>query len=129
MMFPVWCLVYGNTSAGLWALFSSLPAGIVLYQHLRFKSASLAQTFPPSKRGAGLLLGVGGGDGGLPRPRRRQRAAHEALQRQLRDHRRVGFHVFQVERRTCVLQPSLPHTTAERSRVQRLLRRICAKLE
>merc|ERR1712241_633186 len=49
MMFPVWCLVYGNTSAGLLALFSSLPAGIVLYQHLRFKSASLAQTLPPSR--------------------------------------------------------------------------------
>merc|ERR1719150_338502 len=49
MMFPVWCLVYGNTSAGLWALFSSLPAGIVLYQHLRFKKAALAQTLPPSR--------------------------------------------------------------------------------
>ena len=43
------CLVYGNTSAGLWALFSSLPAGIVLYQHLRFKKAALAQTLPPSR--------------------------------------------------------------------------------
>ena len=68
LMFPVWwvstlffshgtdvynywcrCLVYGNTAAGLWALFSSLPAGLVLYQHLRFKSASLAQTLPPSR--------------------------------------------------------------------------------
>ena len=43
------CLAYGNTAAGLWALFSSLPAGLVLYQHLRFKSASLAQTLPPSR--------------------------------------------------------------------------------
>ena len=41
--------MYGNTAAGLWALFSSLPAGIVLYQHLRFKSALLAQTLPPSR--------------------------------------------------------------------------------
>merc|ERR1711872_406279 len=49
LMFPVWCLVYGNTAAGLWALFSSLPAGLVLYQHLRFKNASLAQTLPPSR--------------------------------------------------------------------------------
>ena len=43
------CLLYGNTAAGLWALFSSLPAGLVLYQHLRFKSASLAHTLPPSR--------------------------------------------------------------------------------
>merc|ERR1712083_745331 len=49
LMFPVWCLLYGNTAAGLWALFSSLPAGLVLYQHLRFKNATLAQTLPPSR--------------------------------------------------------------------------------
>ena len=43
------CLLYGNTAAGLWALFSSLPAGLVLYQHLRFKNATLAHTLPPSR--------------------------------------------------------------------------------
>merc|ERR1712032_1682678 len=76
LMFPVWCLLYGNTAAGLWALFSSLPP-----HH-------------PAERGPGLLLGVGGGDSCLSSHCSCQWATHEAVQRQLCDHRGVGLHVL-----------------------------------
>merc|ERR1712080_11861 len=49
LMFPVWSLHYGNLSAGLWALASSLPAAVVLHMHLTYRKGSLAQLYPVAR--------------------------------------------------------------------------------
>ena len=138
------CLVYGNTAAGLWALFSSLPAGLVLYQHLRFKSASLAQTLPPSRlialRNVALVCSLVSGVAtvaypvtaivnGQPMKPYSDSYVITGVWAFMSFKWSVGLAYFRYipipkqhkKHQMLHFQPSLPHKTAERSRVQCLL--------
>ena len=148
--------MYGNTAAGLWALFSSLPAGLVLYQHLRFKSASLAQTLPPSRlvilRNVALLCSLVSGVAtvaypvtaivnGQPMKPYSDSYVITGVWAFMSFKWSVGLAYFRYipipkqhnKHQMLHFQPSLPHKTAERSRVQRLLililRGFCAKID